>query len=93
MSMSTHVVGFRPADDKWEKMRAVYDACQAAGTQLPASVAQFFGFEPPDERGVEVNIEKTDAVSEWQEDMREGIEVDITKLPENVTVIRFYNAY
>lgn len=93
MSMSAHVVGFRPADDKWEKMKAVYDACQDAGIQLPASVIQFFGDEPPDEHGIEVSIEKTDAVSEWQDDMRNGFEVDITKLPENVTVVRFYNAY
>lgn len=93
MSMSTHIVGFRPADDKWRKMKAVYDACQDAGTQVPDSVIRFFDYAPPDEAGVEVDIEKTDAVTEWRGDMREGFEVDLTQLPEGITVIRFYNSY
>lgn len=93
MSMSTHVVGIRPADDKWQKMKAVYDACMAAKTTVPKEVMAFFDHEPPDKSGVRVEIEKLDCVTRYSDDMREGFEVDIKKLPADVTVIRFYNSY
>ncbi len=92
MSMSTHVVGFRPADEKWKKMKAVWDACKMAGTEVPNTVIQFFGGEAPgDKPGMEVKLDR--AVIEWNDDYRQGYEVDLTKLPPDVTVLRFYNSW
>lgn len=89
MSMSTHVVGFKPPDEKWKKMKAVYDACIEAGTEVPSSVTDFFNYEPPDPAGVEVEIK----AREWKDDMCEGYEIDLKSLPKDVTIIRFYNSY
>lgn len=91
--MSTHVVGFRPPDEKWEKMKNVWESCHRAGIEAPKEVCEFFEWEEPDKNGVIVEIENTDAVKEYNKDMREGFEVDIDKLPKDVKIIRFYNAY
>jgi hypothetical protein len=93
MGMSTHVVGFKPPDDKWKKMKAVYDACRAASVRPPKDVEDFFCDCPPDNRGVEVTIERTACASEYNDSGRQGFEIDIKKLPADVTIIRFYNSY
>lgn len=89
MSMSTHVVGFRPPDKLWLQMKEVWDACVAANILHPPEVESFFDGEPPDPSGVHVEIDAT----EWRDDMREGYEVDVRSLPEHVYVIRFYNSW
>lgn len=93
MSMSTSVVGFRPPDEKWRKMKAVWDACVIADTDTPDEVDDFFGGQYPDEQGVIVDIEETEAVKEWCDDSSSGFEVDITKLPKDVKIIRFFNSW
>lgn len=91
MSMSTHVVGFRPPDEKWRKMKAVYDSCQSAGIDIPDEVDEYFNGETPDEAGVEVEIDSI--LEEWGDDSRQGYQIDIAKLPKNVKILRFYNSW
>jgi hypothetical protein len=92
MSMSTHVVGFRPPDKKWKAMKKLWDACSEAGVDPPKEVEEFFNYKPPDEAGVEVELPET-CLKEYEADMTEGYEIDVTKLPKDVTVIRFYNSW
>lgn len=93
MSMSTHVVGFKPADERWHQMKAIWDSCEAAGIEPPESVSAFFDWSDPDPAGVEVAIERTPAVQEYRADMREGFEINIKLLPPDVTIVRVYNSY
>jgi hypothetical protein len=93
MSQSTHVIGFRPPDDKWKAMKTVYDACDQANVRIPEEVAKFFNGSRPDPSGVEVRIDNTPAVKEYRADMVDGYEIDITKLPPGLTIIRVYNSY
>lgn len=93
MSMSTHVIGFKPPDEKWKKMKAVYDACRAASVRPPKDVEDFFCDGSPDDQGVEVDLEKHSCTKEYSYDMRQGYEIDLKKLPPDVTVIRFYNSH
>lgn len=86
--MSTHVVGFIPPDQHWKRLKAVHDACIAAGVDVPYAVETTIGSDPTD-YGREVEIE----VQEWASTGREGYDVDIAKLPDGVTVIRFYNSW
>lgn len=83
------MIGFRPPDAKWRKMKDVYDACVLAGVEVPDEVAEFFENGEPDPRGVEVELE----AQEWQDDMRQGFEIAIKDLPKDVTHIRFYNSW
>ena len=92
MSMSTHVVGFRPADEQWNKMKAVWDACEAVAQPVPKGVENFFNGEPPgDKPGMEVPL--GDALVQWKNDYASGYQVDVSQLPEGVRFIRFYNSW
>lgn len=92
MGMSTHVIGFRPPDDKWKKMKHIYDACMEGGIDVPDEVDNFFNGEPPDDQGVEVDLD--DCLTEYDDkDYRAGYELDVKKLPKDVTIIRFYNSW
>lgn len=87
--MSTHVIGIRPPDEKWEQMKNVYDSCKAAGIPVPAEVDKFFDYQEPDPNGVIVDIPNDD----WSDDCRSGLEVHLDKLPKDVKIIRFYNSW
>ena len=91
MGMSTHVVGFRPPDEKWQKMAAIWAACETAGVEPPDEVADFFNHESPDPRGIEVAV----PITEWNDPDggRVGYEVAISDIPSNVTHLRFYNSW
>jgi hypothetical protein len=96
MGMSTHVVGFRPPDEKWKAMAAVWDSCKAAGIEPPREVSEFFDWREPDSNGVEIKetaLTKAGAVREWHDDCRSGYEIDVSKLPPDVTVVRVYNSW
>lgn len=93
MSMSTHIVGFRPPDSKWKQMRAVWDACDQAGVPVPDEVTQFFNGEPPDINGIEVDLKCHEACCGGGDRDRIGYTIDLEKLPPNITKIRFYNAW
>lgn len=92
MSMSTHVVGIRPPDDTWKRMKAVWDACVAADVPVPDEVLDFFAGETPDPAGVVVPLRSF--ARAWNDDgTKEGLEIDVDKLPSNIRTIRFYNSW
>ncbi len=95
MGMSVHVVGIKPPDEKWRKMKAVWDACKTAGLQPPPEVERFFDGTPPDDSGVLVNLHprKAPCVSEYHNEYSEGFEVDLRKLPADITILRFFCSY
>lgn len=89
MSMSTHVIGIMPPDEKFRKMKAAWDACEAAGIEPPGEVEDFFGGERPDTDGAAVDLKGR----EWSNDHQQGVEIDIADLPPGVKTIRFYNSW
>jgi hypothetical protein len=94
MGMSTHVIGFRPPDSRWQAMKTVWDACWAAGVPVPEEVEDFFDGTEPDAHGVEVSLETVGAIKEWGDKRgRAGYELDVSKLPKGVTVVRFFNSW
>lgn len=93
MGMNTTVYGIVPPDDIWKLMKKVVDACDAVGIEWPDEVSDFFNDEPPDEKGVIVDIENTPGVIEYNSEMCNGFEVDITKLDPNIKIVRFVNSW
>lgn len=92
MGMSTNVRGFVPPDDKWKKMKKVYDSCKEAGIdfdEMPSDVQNFFDDGDPDEKGMQVEIPYED----YRVDSEEGIEIEVEKIPKNVKFIRFVNSW
>lgn len=93
MGASRHIVGIKPPDERWKQMKAVWDACKEAGIDAPASVHRFFNNDIPDDSGVVVEMEKHHSASLYNGDGEGGFEVDVSKLPADVKIIRFYNAW
>lgn len=93
MSMSTSVKGFRPPDERWHKMKAIYDSCRAADIEVPDEVLAFFNYIKPDDRGMEVDIMDTCVTHYNDHEGRVGYDVDIRNLPKDVYIIRFYNSW
>ena len=88
MSMSMHLVGIKPADETWKKMKDVWDACDSAGIKVPDSVLAFFKNEPPDDDGVTVDL--SDDGFDWKGDMEEGYTVILSDLDPTIKKLRFY---
>lgn len=95
--MSTSVIGFKPPDEKWKKMKKVYDVCKETGVNLSADVEDFFdgGDNYPDDEGVRVELEdhESGCCKEYSDDGSSGYDIDVKKLPKDVTIIRFYNSW
>lgn len=91
MGISTHIKGYRKADDTWKKMKHIWDVCREQRIEPPEAVLQFFDYEyPGDAPGKEVDIEPS--VEEWGDETSSGFEVDLTKLPDGVKFLRFYQS-
>lgn len=97
MGMSTHLVGIVPPDDDWKKMKAVWDACDNADVDIPKDVSEFFGGETPDPKGVIIDLlhdkKHKGGISEWHDEIGQGFEIEVSKLPPNVKTLRFYNSW
>ena len=100
MSSSLYVVGFRPPDEEWQRMKAAYDACKSAGVDPPKKIESFFNHDAPDDAGVLVRMacdysskERHVSVEDYVENGYQGFTVDLTKLPEGLRYIRFFISY
>lgn len=104
MSMTTFVVGIKPPDEKWKKMKAAYESCLDAGVVPPDEVYEFFEGDRPDDYGVVIDmgalweLKKGNrfhpSSSYWNGgDRGEGIEIEIEKLDPDIKIIRFVNSY
>lgn len=94
MSMSMSVEAFRPPDARWNRMKEVYDSCIAAGVPIPEQVDDFFENQPPDDAGIQIYLsgcpDPHPSCTKYQGEGREGYEIDLAQLPENITKVRFY---
>lgn len=95
MGMSTHTIGIKPANERWEDMKKIFDACRAAGVKLPEEVMDFFDGEFPDDEGVLIKLSNSGCVEEWNDcdGTRTGFQVDLEHLPKDIKYIRFYNSW
>jgi hypothetical protein len=93
MSTSLHVMGFKPPDEKWRQHKAIWDACARANVHPPRETLEFFDENIPDPAGVVVDLKNCGAAKTYFGTECSGYEVDITKLPKDVTVIRFVNSW
>lgn len=91
MGMSRNVCGIVPPDEQWMKMKAVYDACMKADIDIPDEVDEYFDGRNPDDKGMQIDID--DAVEEYSGDSEDGFDVDLSKLPKKVKIIRFTNSW
>jgi hypothetical protein len=97
--MSTHVVGFKPADEKYHLMFTALLACREAGVKPPPEVVDFFGGCPEEANaeGVQVDLEGFQTlaagVEKWSAEYSDGFQVDLRKLDPAIKILRFYNSW
>ena len=93
--MSTHVIGIKPADEEWKKMKAIWDACEDAKVEIPSKVLDFFNGEEPNDHGVVIDLEflPEESVQEYLGDAENGYDIFIDKLPEDIKIVRVFNSY
>jgi hypothetical protein len=96
--MGLSVMAITPPNEEWEKMKTIWEACEAANVEVPAAVDQFFDGMPPDEKGVVLFLNDLMdgrghhlclSLYTNEEMEEEGYEVDLSKLPKGVTFLRF----
>lgn len=91
------VYGVVPADDKFNKMKAIYDMCRSSDVSVPQEVWDFFGDETPDDAGMVIWLDGDDntnrAVTEWGNDYQSGFEIDVSKLDPKYKRIRVANSW
>jgi len=99
MGMSTHIKGIRDMDGKFKEMLDIKKFCDGKKVSYPKEVCEYFdGMEEESEEVIieemfEVNIEKTEAVTEFSGDMQQGFIVDVSKIPKDIKEIKFYNSF
>lgn len=96
------ITGIKPADEKYRRMKAVYDACYEADVPTPEAVRLFFGDRQPVPEGVSVALLEMDVgrspavtvdaidgllVSTHLADDT-GLVIDLRKVPEDVKMLR-----
>ncbi len=89
MSMSTHVEGFVPADEEYAKMKAVWDACDSAGIEIPEDVFDFFDEVKPTGLGMRIDLKLED----YRNGEDEGFKLLVSDIPKNVKTILFFNSW
>jgi len=87
MGVSYYVQGYKPVDEKYKKMKEVWDSCDELGIAQPAEVTDFFNEERPPKGGVGLMVD-IDA-KEGGSDYENWYEVDVASLDEDIKTLRF----
>lgn len=91
MSMVSCIQGLKPKTEEYEKKLQIYKLCKEMNINPPREIEEFFDGEVC-EAGIITEL-PADALMEYGDDCREYFEVDLTKIPKDVTKIRFVNSY
>lgn len=98
MSMSTYIEGVRDFKVAFDKMWAAAKACEAARVPFPEEIREYFSLEKDSDLSVKEYHESDKLVFDLSdkpgvESYEGGYEVDLRKLPKDVTKIRFRNSW
>lgn len=90
MSMSTYVQGLKPKTEEYQTILDIYTACRKINVEPPREIVDFFDGEICEE-GIITELPK-ESVREYTDECRAFFEVDLKKLPPDVSKIRFVNS-
>lgn len=98
MGMSTHIKAFIPdTDPEYVKHKEILQVCNKHNVTLPKETSKYFDNLYPNEvlldNKLEIKLEPNVHFTRWREDSSEGFELDLTKLPNGITKLRFYNSW
>lgn len=87
--MKAYVLAFKKKDEKYEKMAAIYDACSVAGISSPREVVDYFCDNSPEEYQCLYDAIPDESIMNYSSTKGHIIQVDLSKLPEHISVLRF----
>ena len=92
MSVDLVVCGIKPPTEEYTKKLEAWKACEAAGVEIPKEVDDFFNGEEPEPSGMRVELpyDAPECCTEWYDENGQGYEIDLSKLPKGVAIIRAY---
>lgn len=95
MGMSTHLTGIRNMDANFKEMLEMKQLCDAKGFSYPVEVTEYFGnhLGESDKYIAEQMLHVEIPHKEFEEDMTEGIEIEVKDIPKEVKTILFYNSW
>lgn len=93
MSESYHAYAIQALDDEAQNMADIWHSCTRGGIDVPDEVVDFFEGQGPDDAGRPVKLDDHECCSKYSDDMKTGLEIDMTKLPANVKKLRFFVSY
>jgi len=93
MGMSSRVEGIKAPGERWAEMKRVWDTCMAARVDPPKAVWDYFDGKTPDPAGVIINLVRDDAVKVYTDDNSSGFVVELSRLPKDLTHLRFLNSW
>ena len=91
MSKTLCITGYKPVDEKWEKMLSVYNSCVEAEVNIPEEVNEFFEWEDPNNKPG-LSVDMWNVIEKYYNVGESGFELKIENIPRDVKVIRFYNS-
>lgn len=86
---SIYAIGLITPNEDYLKKAAAYQALKEANIAIPIELSDYFNGEEPNLNGMKTTVQYRD----YKGYMEDGVEVDLSDLPANVTTIRFYNRY
>ena len=97
MSVNLYVSEVIPADEKYNKMLSILNACKELNISPPDEVAEFFDHNgSPNIDGYETSYSSygklPNYIKNWEDNYRSGFEIEVDKIPKKVKIIRCYNA-
>ncbi|PWU07237.1 MAG: hypothetical protein C5B43_00655 [Verrucomicrobia bacterium] len=93
MGMCSYVVGIKTRDEKFNAMKSIWNQCIFYKIPIPKEVEEYFNDMTPDPNGVVVYIPHKDWADPDPNNPRNGIEINVSDIPEDVKVIRFINSW
>jgi len=101
MSMSTNILFFKDMAASEQDLLDIKKMCDAKGISYPKEVSDFILSQDDihPNRSLVGLKDKDNAnmikycCERWKHDMQDGYEVDLKKLPKEITLIRFYNGW
>lgn len=95
MSMSVYIKGLRPVTNEYIKKLEIYEACNELDITPPEELSEYFDYdEHPCEDGILIDIPGDFIEHDTSfHHASEYYDVDLTKLPDGVTKLRFVMSY
>lgn len=92
MSINTYVQGLKPKTNEYQIKLDIFISCKKLNIEPPKEIKDFFYDWEICEEGIVTELPK-ESVREYTDEYRDFLEVDLTKIPKDISKIRFVNSY